>query len=244
MSESSVTRPSPIARTARGRPANRKRAAWAVTGLLLLSLVPIVAGAARLTELASAAAITPGNARFFDAPVPVVLHIVGASVFSVLGAFQFVPSLRRRRWHRIAGRAVLPAGLIAALSGLWLSLSPALPAVDGEALLVLRLLFGTAMAASLVVAILAIRQGDVRAHSAWTTRAYAIGLGAGTQVFTHLPWLLLGGTPDEAGRAVAMGAGWVINLAVAEAVIRRRAAGSGPVAHRSRRSGALPARLS
>lgn len=68
------------------RPPSRAGRAWlAVTGLLLLSLVPVVAGAARLTELASGAAVTPGNARF-DAPVPVVLHIVGATVFSVIGA--------------------------------------------------------------------------------------------------------------------------------------------------------------
>ena len=59
------------------------------------------------------------------------------------------------------------------------------------------------------------------------TRAYAIGLGAGTQVFTFLPWTLVFGAPDEAMHAVLMGAGWVINLAVAEVVIRRRAMRSG-----------------
>jgi hypothetical protein len=53
-------------------------------------------------------------------------------------------------------------------------------------------------------------------------RGYAIGLGAGTQVFTHVPWFLLFGTPDELTRAILMGAGWVINLVVAEWVIRRR----------------------
>jgi hypothetical protein len=53
------------------------------------------------------------------------------------------------------------------------------------------------------------------------TRAYAIGLGAGTQVLTHLPWFLLVGKPDETPRAFMMGAGWVINLAVAEWIIRR-----------------------
>ena len=60
-------------------------------------------------------------------------------------------------------------------------------------------------------------------HSAWMTRAYAIGLGAGTQVFTFLPWTLFFGEPGQAMHAVLMGAGWVINLAVAEVVIRRRA---------------------
>jgi hypothetical protein len=55
------------------------------------------------------------------------------------------------------------------------------------------------------------------------TRAYAIGLGAGTQVFTHLPYfMLIGLHPGELPRGVMMGAGWIINVAVAEWIIRRR----------------------
>ena len=51
-----------------------------------------------------------------------IVHIIGSSVFLLLGALQFVPSLRRRRWHRIAGRIVAPAGLASALSALWMTL--------------------------------------------------------------------------------------------------------------------------
>lgn len=55
------------------------------------------------------------------------------------------------------------------------------------------------------------------------TRAFAIGLGAGTQVFTHLPWfLLVDRTPGETPRAIFMGAGWAINVLVAEWIIRSR----------------------
>jgi hypothetical protein len=55
-------------------------------------------------------------------------------------------------------------------------------------------------------------------------RGYAIGMGAGTQFLTHVPWILLLGTPGELPRALLMGAGWVINIAVAEWIIRRRPA--------------------
>ena len=48
-------------------------------GLIALSLVPIAAGAMRLAELASGAEITPENARFFAAPLPVVVHILSNS---------------------------------------------------------------------------------------------------------------------------------------------------------------------
>ena len=60
-------------------------------------------------------------------------------------------------------------------------------------------------------------------------RGYAIGLGAGTQVLTHVPWFLLVGQPGEVARAVLMGAGWVINLVVAEWIIRKQPARSSVV---------------
>ncbi|MFF2389586.1 DUF2306 domain-containing protein [Agromyces sp. NPDC058104] len=201
----------------------RRREWLAPAGLIALSLVPIAAGSFRLTQLTGGGPVTAENARFFDSPVPVIIHIVGSIVFLVLGALQFAPSLRRRRWHRVAGRIVAPAGLLSALSALWMTLAYQMPAVNGPALMVMRLGFGTAMAGAIVVAFLAIRRGDVGTHSAWMTRAYAIGLGAGTQVFTFLPWTLALGAPGEAMHAVLMGAGWVINLVVAEIVIRRRA---------------------
>lgn len=223
----------------------RGRPEWlAPAGLIVLSLVPILAGAMRLTELTSGAAVTAANARFFDSPVPVVIHIIGSSTFLLLGALQFAPSLRRRRWHRIAGRIVAPAGLASALSALWMTLFYQLPASNGPALFVMRIGFGTTMAIAIVLAFLAIRRGDVRTHSAWMTRAYAIGLGAGTQVFTFLPWTLFFGEPGQAMHAVLMGAGWVINLAVAEVVIRRRARRSGGSAGHSRPLAAAQARLS
>lgn len=202
-----------------------RRAQWpAPAALIFLSLIPVIAGAARLSELTGGATVTAQNERFFASPIPVVTHIVCVTVYCLLGAFQFVPSLRRgrRRWHRIVGRILVPAGLLAAFSGLWMSMFYALPAGDGEALLVLRLIFGSAMVASIILGLLAIRRRDFVRHSAWMTRGYAIALGAGTQALVFLPWMLAFGPTDETTRAVLMGASWVINLAVAECVIHRR----------------------
>jgi hypothetical protein len=55
-------------------------------------------------------------------------------------------------------------------------------------------------------------------------RAYAIGLGAGTQVLTLGVGAMIAGPPSGHGYALLMGAGWAINLAVAEWVIRKRPA--------------------
>lgn len=199
-----------------------RRSDWLVPALLiLLSLVPAVAGTVRLAQLAGGAE-TAANARFFAQPIPVVLHIFAVIPYSILGAFQFSPGFRRRRrdWHRTAGRVLGVFGLVAALTGLWMAHFYPWPEGDGEGLYLLRLVFGTAMAVSIVLGVNAVRRRNFVSHGAWMMRAYAIGLGAGTQVLTHLPWFIFAGKPGETARTVLMGAGWVINVVVAEWIIR------------------------
>ncbi|HEX2991293.1 MAG TPA: DUF2306 domain-containing protein, partial [Anaerolineales bacterium] len=78
------------------------------------------------------------------------------------------------------------------------------------------------MVFAIIYGFIAIRRGDMIRHRAWMTRAYAIGLGAGTQILTGLVGELTIGTPNELENALLMGAAWVINLAIAEWAIRRR----------------------
>ena len=207
-------------------PAKAGSAKRLVAALLLLSAIPLATGAFRLIQLAGGAPITPANARFFAEPMPVVLHIVGAAVYALVGAFQFVPGFRRRwpGWHRWAGRLLVACGLLVGLSGLWMTLFYPWPAGDGALLYVLRLLFGSAMVVSIVLGFTTIRRGDVNGHRAWMARGYAIGLGAGTQVLTLVAGDQFSGPPSELRRALLMGAAWVINLAIAEWAIRRRPA--------------------
>jgi hypothetical protein len=190
--------------------------------LIVLSAVPVLAGAVRVVQLAVGARITAENARFFASPVPVVLHIVGASVFCVLGAFQFVPGLRRHGWHRMAGRLTVPCGLIAALAGLWMTLFYPRPPGDGDLLAAFRLVFGSLMAVAIVLAFMAIRRRDVVTHRAWMTRAYAVGVGAGTQAVVTALWSVFAGAPEGVTRTLLLGVGWAINLVVAERIIRRK----------------------
>lgn len=200
-----------------------RRPAWLVpAGLILLSLVPAVAGTARLAELATGAEVTAANERFFAMPLPVMVHILAVIPYSLMGAFQFSAEFRRRHrtWHREAGKILVLLGLAAALSGLWMTVTYPWANNDGEAVYVERLVFGSAMALSIMLAIDAIRRRNFTAHGEWMIRGYAIGLGAGTQVITHLPFIILIGKPGELGRAIMLGAGWVINVIVAEWIIR------------------------
>lgn len=199
---------------------------WLIpAGLIALATVPAIAGTMRLVQLAAGGPITADNFRFFESPVPVVLHIATVVVYSILGAFQFSPGLRRQRrgWHRAAGRILIPCGLLAALTGLWMAHFYPWPEGDGQVLYLERLIVGTAMTAFIVASVFSLRRRDFASHGKWMIRAYAIGIGAGTQVLTHLPWLVIGeGKPGEFPRAVMMGAGWAINMVVAEWIVRRR----------------------
>lgn len=209
-----------------------RRRDWPIpTGLILLSVVPVVGGAIRVAQLASGAEVTPANQRFFAMPVPVLLHVFGAAVFCVLGAFQFAPGFRRRHpaWHRRAGRVFVLCGLTAAASGLWMTAYYPLPPGDGPLLVAFRYIFGLAMFGSLAAGFAAILRRDVRRHRAFMMRGYAIGQGAGTQAVLFLSWMLVIGPTTELSRAWLMGAAWVLNLAIAEWLVRRRPAARGTV---------------
>src|SRR6195952_2158102 len=179
---------------------------WLVPlGLILLTLIPIVSGALRLTQLSGGPLIRPAEARFTDSPVPVILHIVSATVFSVFGAFQFVPALRRgrRSWHKVVGRVLLPAGFVVALSGLWMATVYPHPVGDGTALLIIRVVFGSYMLVSLMLAVRALVGRRYLIHGAWMTRAYALGVAAGTQALALIPGSILFGANNQTSRAVA-----------------------------------------
>lgn len=200
------------------------RSMRAPVGLVALSIVPLIAGAVRLRQIASHAPSTVENERFVLGPVPIVLHIVGATLFALLGAVQFAPTLRlpRSRWHRWSGRIALPAGMVTAATGLWMTTTYRLPPSDNAALFVLRVLAGVGMVLALGLSLTSVYERDFVSHRAWSARGYALGMGAGTQVLTHLPFFALGIEPTGNLRAFLMGVAWLINLLVAETYVQRK----------------------
>lgn len=213
-----ATRPHTDQHRARPRP----KSGWrAITGLLLLSALPVLGGVFRLTD----ASTDPDSALPGVLAVPIIAHIVAMSVFCLLGAFQFSPALRMRRgWHRTAGRALIPAGFIAAPSSVPLAVFFGGP-TDEFPLAMIRLVFAVAMTVFLVQAVIAIRRRDFAAHGAWMTRAYAIAVSGGTQALVVILWSIPFGEVDAFGEAWLVAAGFVINSLVAELLIRRRSGG-------------------
>lgn len=193
-------------------------------GLILLSAIPLTAGALRLVQLAGGPDLFPADPRFDAFPVALLVHIVGSAVFAFVGALQFVRRFRRRpsSWHRRAGRVLVVAGLLVVGSALWLTLAYDPQPGTGRTLFVTRLLVAPALAACLVLGFRAIRRRDIAAHRAWMIRAYALGLGAGTQIFTEGFGQAIFGDHVLAGD-LEKSAAWLINLAIAEWAIRRPA---------------------
>lgn len=214
------TRPAPQRRSG-----VRDGSSWRVpVALVVLSLFPVIAGSLRLLEVAGGPQLLPTNPRIDASPAPLVVHVLAAALYAFLGAFQFSARLRRRRpdWHRRSGRVLVGTGLLVAVSALWLTLfHPGAP--GGDLLWGIRLLVGSAMAASIFLGFTAIRRGDIAAHRAWMVRAYALAVGAGTQVFTQGIGEGLFGTSDLS-TAISVASGWAINAVVAEWAIRRPSA--------------------
>lgn len=204
--------------------------------LLGLSLVPMLGGISRLASLSGDAAAAPDDARFLAAPAPVSIHVISATLYCLLGAFQFSPGFRVR-WpglHRRAGRLLAACGLVAGATGLWMTAFYPIPtSLQGPILHAVRLAVASAMVASIVIAWRSILRRDVPRHEAFMIRAYALGQGAGTQVVVLLPWMLISGESGGLTRDLLMTLAWTINIVVAERIIRSRAVRRGA-------AGALP----
>ena len=202
------------------------RREWAFLALTLLySFIPAVFGLLRLPELLGGPAIIPPNPRAVIDPLPITLHILGSSIFCLVGALQFLPSLRRQRpvLHRTLGRIVALAGCVSALTGLWMTVAYAFPdALQGPLLYWARVTLSLAMVAFIARAVAAIRARETATHRAAMLRAYAIGQGASTQTALLLIAMISMKTePLGLDRGLLMVGAWAVNLAVAELLIRR-----------------------
>lgn len=193
-------------------------------GLFLVALPPVLIGGFVLASMATqginGVSDAADIARRASYPLAMVLHVIGGSAMVILGLLQFSATLRRRApgFHRWAGRVLLALGAGVSLSALWMNASPlALPEsqLHNGAQNIMA-------AAYLIVAALglaAARARDFAAHRAWMLRAYAICMGAGTQTLMLFPVFVINGKVEGLAADQAFIGAWVLNLAVAEAVI-------------------------
>ncbi len=203
-----------------------KKQNWLIPTLLIFAmLVPIAGGTIRVLDLLNGNKITEDNAIFFTAPFVVILHILCSSIYGVLGSFQFSKSFRTKhiQWHKFSGRVLVLLGIITSLTGIYMTISFPKVSTDGPTLYYVRLLVGVIMTISILFALKSILEKKFKSHGEWMLRAYAIGLGASTQVLTHLPWFILADSvPSGLVRDLLMALGWILNLILAEWLIYKK----------------------
>jgi uncharacterized membrane protein len=165
------------------------------------------------------------------ARVLLVIHVPTAAGAMILGALQLVPRIRARRSrHRAIGRTFLGLGTVAFVAT---GIPLALTTPDGDLTRYGVLVPAVLWPCLAVLGYRAVRAGDVARHREWMTRLYAVTFFAITARLVT-PLLLLVQVPVMQSRydgdvQAAVSAsipygqwlGWIINLLVAEVVIRR-----------------------
>ena len=197
------------------------RPLWLAVFLLIATFIPIIAAVLTMYQIA-AGQLPESSIKFAAVPGSLFFHALGGVLFGLLGPLQFAGVLKRRfgRLHKITGRVFVASGLLLGLSSL--RLLAEFPDAATLVLLSARLAAGLGLTAALIWAIVAIRQNNVARHRAWMIRAYAVGMGSATISFIMLPIFLITGEPVKGYAAdLLFVASWVINISIAEWVIRR-----------------------
>jgi hypothetical protein len=202
------------------------RREWALLAIILIySFVPTFGGLFRVIELGGGPAIAPENPRALADPLPVVLHILSSFLFCILGALQFLPSVRRHfpAMHRAVGRTVAVAGCVSAATGLWMTHFYTFPdELQGPLLYWVRIVLSLSMVGLIAWAVIAIRSRNVLGHGAAMLRAFAISQGASTQTVLGIGWMIAFGTePLGPLRDGMMVCAWGLNLLIAELLISK-----------------------
>ena len=191
-------------------------------GIALLGAVPAIPGAFVLAGILQGSG-TKGflhdmvQPHYFAAPEPIALHIASGTLFCVLAPLQFSVRLRMRfrKLHRIAGRVAMIAGLLFALTAIWLmGLPPAKPelwlhytAMNAG---------GIGVSVSLGLSFMAIRRGEVSSHQQWMRRAIAFGLLGASRILFDLILIPIVGYETPTSEGISVWLALALTLFVAE----------------------------
>lgn len=201
------------------------RTPWGVRLLLLASATavavlvpPYLVGGAPLVE------------RTGVPEMVLLVHVFTAGAAILLGGLQLVPRIRARRIaHRWIGRSFLGLGAVAfVVTGLPLALTA--ETLFARVGLTVPVLLWPVFA---VAGWRAVRRRDIATHRAWMIRVYAVTFFAVSArlvvpllLLVQLPWILTtydGDVDRVIGHTIPVGQwlGWIIDLAVAEWLVRR-----------------------
>jgi hypothetical protein len=188
--------------------------------LFLATSIAIISAPVRMFQILTDQ-LPPDAIKFNAVPWTLFLHSLGGMTFGLLGPIQFSGAVKKRfgKFHRISGRIFVVAGVMLGLSAIRLLIE--FPDASTWVLVTARAVAGLGMITALTLALLAIINRDIVRHRNWMIRAYAIGMGSATIAFIQLPIFLIRGKALEGYFADSLFVlSWVINLTIAELVIR------------------------
>jgi len=200
---------------------------WKVpTVLWLFSAVLAVSAVLRLMSMVSGAtgddAFAQTSALYNQHLWSTVSHLVLGLVFTVVGPLQFSNGLRLMlpKFHKLCGYTFVAASVAIAFSALVMNAT--LPGVGGMLKQASNVVFSVALLVTIATALRAILRGDVVVHRAWMVRSYAVGMGVATQRLLLMPLAAVWGPLDDVVIGVMVWVSWLLNLAVAELILRRQ----------------------
>ena len=146
-----------------------------------------------------------------------LVHVAGAATALLVGGFQFLPALRRRRGvHRWLGRTYATACIVGGAGGFVMAFGTTAGPVAtwGFALLAPTWIFTTVQGWRTARA----RRFDE--HRAWMIRSFALTFAAVT-LRLYLPIMQMSGMPFELCYPITAWISWIPNLIAAELYLRR-----------------------
>ena len=146
-----------------------------------------------------------------------IVHVITGTIAVLLGSLQMYAPFRSAypQLHSWLGRSYVLFVMISA--GTSLGLSPRLSTYGTD---ILRPLAAVMWAAFTIIAVIAIRNADINKHRRWMTRSYALAyMGLTFLAFSAIR--KMSGIPLEYGYPLVIWLSFVVNVSVAEWVVRR-----------------------
>jgi uncharacterized membrane protein len=157
--------------------------------------------------------------RYLEHPIVTALHMLSGILFISLAPLQFITKVRSKRLelHRRLGRVLVCCALVSGAYGLISTI--ALPAFGGLPSEAAAWFFGPLFLFAIVRAFWCARNKKITQHRQWMIRAFALGLGVGTQRIILIILMISTGYSFEESFGPALWLGFGLNLLVAESWI-------------------------
>ncbi len=193
-----------------------RSAAWLGWGTIMVLAILTGAFALRFLSFNPEALTEELRPNLLNHPIQFYAHVIIAPVALLVGTWQFLPATRRSSYHRWAGRLYVICVALASIAGFFIAMTTETGMLAGAGFIILAVLWFTATAKAFFLA----RAGDFAAHRAWMIRSYALTCAAITLRIIVPMGFTVGACFTKSYIAAAWGC-WIINLLIAEWIVRR-----------------------